>query len=101
MRFPDLAYELGLVEPSRKVKKQAIARLLHYHPRERAGRGFDHNGIPMNRQCFQADNLQRDVVDHALWAFSMESLAETCEMPLKDLTEGLGQPGPYSVRRFW
>ncbi len=101
MKYPDLAYELGLVEPERRDEKLSMARTLRFARRRWQKPRLDLCGRPVVDQEFTINNVDRDAFYHALWVLSMESLSQAGEVSFKELIDWLGQPNGYSVRRFW
>ncbi len=101
MRFETLLLETGIAQLKAPTKEGSVARLLHYRPSRRDRREADIFGRSLGFQHFPVDNGDRDMVEHGLWALSMDALVAATGLAFKELTEWLDQESPFGVRRLW
>ncbi len=78
-----------------------MAKLLHYKPSRRNRREADIFGRSLGFQHFPVNNGDRDLVEHGLWALSINALVVATGLDFNELSAWLGQESPSGVRRFW
>ncbi len=101
MRFETLLLETGIAQPKALTKEGRVVKLLHYRPRRTHRREADIFGRSLGFQHFPVSNGDRDLVEHGLWALSMNALMAATGLDFKELTDWLDQESPSGVRRFW
>ncbi len=101
VRFETLLVEAGIAQPKAPGKEGSVAKLLHYKPSRTDHREADIFGRSLGLQHFPVDNGDRDLVEHGLWALSMDALVDATGLAFKELTGWLDQESPFGVRRFW
>ncbi len=101
VRFETLLVEAGIAQPEAPTEEGSAAKLLHYKPSRRSRREADIFGRSLGLQHFPVANGDRDLVEHGLWALSMNALVVATGLVFKELVDWLDQESPFGVRRFW
>ncbi len=79
----------------------AVARQFHYRKLREPQRPLDRRGVPCVRYRDLRPSDDYEAMQAAMWAISLEAVADEAETSFSRVAAALQQRSPFNVRRFW